>query len=60
MPLGFQWLSEAIPATHYIRVARAIYLRGSGPGDLGFELVLLALFGATFITIAFRAVGARA
>jgi ABC-type multidrug transport system ATPase subunit/ABC-type multidrug transport system permease subunit len=60
MPIGFQWLSEAIPATHYIRIARAIYLRGAGPADLTFELLLLALFGVTFITIAFRAVGARA
>ncbi len=60
MPIGFQWLSEAIPATHYIRIARAIYLRAAGPLDLGFELALLALFGAILITVAFRAVGARA
>jgi ABC-2 type transport system permease protein len=60
MPLGFQWLAEAIPATHYIRIARAIYLRAAGPTELVGELALLTLFGAALITIAFRAVGARA
>ena len=28
-----QWLAELFPATHYIRVSRAIYLRGEGPLD---------------------------
>jgi ABC-2 type transport system permease protein len=60
MPIGFQWLSEAIPATHYIRVARAIYLRAAGPFELWSELLLLAFFGAALIALAFRAVGARA
>jgi ABC-type multidrug transport system ATPase subunit/ABC-type multidrug transport system permease subunit len=60
MPTGFQWISEMIPATHYIRVARAIYLRGAGPIELLAELALLMLFGALLIRIAFRAVEARA
>jgi ABC-2 type transport system permease protein len=60
MPIGFQWLAEAIPATHYIRIARAIYLRAAGPLELAAELALVALFGAALMTIAFRAVGARA
>ena len=30
MPLPVQWLAELFPATHYIRVSRAIYLRGEG------------------------------
>jgi ABC-2 type transport system permease protein len=59
MPIGFQWIAEAIPATHYIRVARAIYLRGAGPTELAFELLLLAFFGLVLVTLAFRAVGAR-
>ena len=45
MPTVFQWIAEVIPATHYIRVARAIYLRGAGPIELLPELALLALFG---------------
>lgn len=60
MATGFQWVSEMIPATHYIRIARAIYLRGAGPADLAFELALVGLFGAVLIAIALRAVEARA
>ncbi|MCC6849067.1 MAG: ABC transporter ATP-binding protein/permease [Deltaproteobacteria bacterium] len=60
MPIGFQWISEAIPATHYIRIARAIYLRAAGPFELATELLLVGVFGAALITVAFRAVGARA
>lgn len=60
MPIGFQWISEAIPATHYIRIARAIYLRAAGPAELAGELLLVALFGVVLIAIAFRTVGARA
>ena len=36
-----QWFTELFPATHYIRVSRAIYLRGEGPLDLALELTLL-------------------
>jgi len=60
MPIGFQWLSEVIPATHYIRIARAIYLRAAGPVELASELLLVGVFGAVLIAVAFRAVGARA
>lgn len=60
MPLGFQWLAELIPATHYIRVARSIYLRAAGPAELAGELALLSLMGAALITFAFRAVEKRA
>ena len=38
MPRAVQWLTELFPATHYIRVSRAIYLRGEGPLDLLPEL----------------------
>ena len=33
-PLPIQWFAELIPATHYIRVSRAIYLRGAGVAEL--------------------------
>ncbi|MEO6028077.1 MAG: ABC transporter permease [Candidatus Binatia bacterium] len=60
MPTVFQWISSALPATHYIAVARAIYLRGAGPLQLLPELALLAVFGVVLMRIAFRAVEARA
>jgi ABC-2 type transport system permease protein len=59
MPWPFQWLSEMLPATHYIRIARAIYLRAEGPLQLLPELALLALFGTVLMGIAFRAVESR-
>ena len=31
MPAVFRWLTELFPATHYIRLSRAIYLRAEGP-----------------------------
>ena len=31
MPRIVQWVAEVFPATHYIRVSRAIYIRGEGP-----------------------------
>ena len=60
MPTVFQWISEMLPATHYIRIARAIYLRAEGPSQLLPELALLAIFGSVRMLMAFRAVEARA
>lgn len=59
MPMPVQWLAEIFPATHYIRVTRAIYLRGEGPIDLLPELVLLAVFAAILVTFALRSIEAR-
>jgi ABC-2 type transport system permease protein len=60
MPLPVQWFSELIPATHYIRVSRAIYLRGAGVGELVFELAILVVFGAALLTLALRTLERRA
>jgi len=60
MPWPVQWVAEIFPATHYIRVARAIYLRGEGPLDLVPEIGLLLLFGVLLIFRALRSIEARA
>lgn len=60
MPWPVQWVGEVFPATHYIRVARAIYLRGEGPLALAPEIGLLLLFGAILILLALRTIEARA
>ncbi len=60
MPWPVQWLAELFPATHYIRVARAIYLRGVGPLDLLPELGLLALIGIILMHLCLRGLEARA
>lgn len=60
MPDAVQWVSELIPATHYIRISRAIYLRGAGPIELLPELALLTLFGALLVAVALRSLARRA
>jgi ABC-2 type transport system permease protein len=59
MPLPFQIVSELIPATHYIRVSRAIYLRGEGPLVLLPEILIIVVMGLGLATIALRAIGKR-
>jgi ABC-2 type transport system permease protein len=60
MPAGIQWLAELLPATHYIRVCRGIYLRGEGPLQLAPELALLFLFGAVLVGLTLRTLARRA
>jgi ABC-2 type transport system permease protein len=60
MPLVFRGLSELFPATHYIRICRAIYMRGAGADAVVGELVLLLLWGAVLIWYALRTIEARA
>jgi len=60
MPLAVQWLTEAFPATHYIRISRAIYLRGQGPGTLLAEEATLVAIGIVLMLVAFRSVESRA
>ncbi len=59
MPRVVQWVAEIFPATHYIRVSRAIYMRGEGPLTLLPELALLALFGVLLVGYALRTIEAR-
>lgn len=60
MPTPVQWVAEVFPATHYIRVSHAIYLRGEGPVALLPELALLVVFGAALVLFAMRSMERRA
>lgn len=60
MPIALQWVTELIPATHFIRVTRAIYLRGAGPFELWSELLFLGVFGVGLMTLALRTLERRA
>ncbi len=60
MPVFFRELSRLLPATHFIAISRAIYLRAAGPLALLPELTLLAAFGVVLMSIAFRTVAKRA
>ncbi|MBY0276598.1 ABC transporter permease [Candidatus Binatia bacterium] len=59
MPLPFRVISELIPATHYIRVSRAIYLRGEGPIVLLPEILIILAMGGALATVALRAIARR-
>jgi ABC-2 type transport system permease protein len=60
MPAPVRWLAEIFPATHYIRVSRAIYLRGEGPISLLPELALLTFFTLILVAVALRSIEGRA
>jgi ABC-2 type transport system permease protein len=42
MPQWAQWIGEALPLTHYLRIVRAIMLKGATLGDLQYEGIALA------------------
>ncbi len=57
MPLWAQWLGEALPLTHYLRIVRSVMLKGSGFEDLEYEglaLFLLMLVAMTIAVTRFR------
>ena len=44
MPKVAQWVAEALPLTHFLRLIRGIMLRGAGLGDLWVEVLALLAF----------------
>ena len=54
MPRPAQWIAEVLPATHFIRVIRAVVLRDAGLWDMRFELLWLAIFFIVGLLIATR------
>jgi ABC-2 type transport system permease protein len=49
MPVWAQWIGEALPLTHYLRIVRSIMLKGSSVADLHYDAV--ALFGLMLIAM---------
>ena len=60
MPHVLQWLAEIFPATHYIRLSRAIYLRAEGPLALWRDLSALGAFGVALMALTLRSMARRA
>jgi ABC-2 type transport system permease protein len=52
MPNWAQWVGELLPLTHFLRVVRAVMLKGAGAADVGWETGVLCLFIAVYATIA--------
>jgi ABC-2 type transport system permease protein len=60
LPSVVRWLAELLPATHYIQVSRAIYLRGEGLFTMIPDLLVLLFYGVFLVSYALRAIEARA
>ncbi len=52
MPRGAQWIAEALPLTHFLRLVRGIMLRGASMTTLWAPLLALLLFAAITLTLA--------
>ena len=52
MPIWAQWIGEFLPLTHYIRIVRAIMLKGANLGDLHADTLWLAGLMVVAMTIA--------
>ena len=52
MPNWAQWIGEALPLTHYIRIVRAIMLKGSTLADLRYDALVLIGLMLVAMTIA--------
>jgi ABC-2 type transport system permease protein len=52
MPLWAQWIGEALPLTHYIRIVRAIMLKGATLADLHYDAIALFFLMLVAMTIA--------
>jgi ABC-2 type transport system permease protein len=57
MPVWAQYIGEGLPLTHYVRIVRAIMLKGAELQNLEYDataLVLLMLFAMTIAVLRFR------
>src|SRR5689334_9337570 len=57
MPVWAQYLGEVLPLTHYIRIVRAIMLKGAAPSNLQYDtiaLIALMLIAMTIAVTRFR------
>ena len=52
MPVAAQWIGEALPITHFIRLTRGIMLREASLGDMPFALIYLGSFAFIAMTAA--------
>src|SRR6185437_11758928 len=52
MPVWAQYVGEALPLTHYLRIVRAVMLKGSSVGDLRYDAVALLILMLIAMAIA--------
>jgi ABC-2 type transport system permease protein len=52
MPTWAQWIGEALPLTHYLRIVRAIMLKGATLAELQYDTLALFVLMLVAMTIA--------
>ena len=52
MPMAAQWIAEALPLTHFVRLIRGVMLRGADLFDLWPDVLALLAFSTIMMTLA--------
>ncbi|HXS30647.1 MAG TPA: hypothetical protein VN755_07425, partial [Steroidobacteraceae bacterium] len=52
MPVVVQWLAEALPLTHFLRLIRGIMLRGASLADLWHDVAALLAISVVLMSAA--------
>jgi len=52
MPEWAQWIAEASPITHFVRLMREVLLKGAGLADVAGQIGILAITGVVVLTLA--------
>jgi len=51
MPTVFEWMADLNPLRYFIRIVRAIFLKGSGPSELALELGVLGVMAVVTLRV---------
>lgn len=54
MPRWAQWIANASPITHFVRLVREVLLKGAGLADVAGQIGIMALTGVLVLTLAVR------
>jgi len=54
MPIWAQWIGEALPLTHFLRIVRAVMLKGAGWADVAPQTVPILIFIAVAAAVAMK------
>jgi ABC-2 type transport system permease protein len=54
MPTWAQWIGEALPLTHYLRIVRAIMLKGASFDELHYDTLMMAVLMVGAMVVALK------
>ncbi|HTN50614.1 MAG TPA: ABC transporter permease [Burkholderiaceae bacterium] len=54
MPAWAQWIGEALPLTHFLRIVRGVMLKGAGWADIAPQTVPILVFIAVAVAVAMK------